>query len=1209
MKKLLLSALALCSSLLLSAQSGQQPTAYVVSNAHLDTQWNWDIQTTINEYIPKTVQQNLWLLDNYPGYIFNWEGGVKYAWIKEYDPVSYERVRQAIKTGRWHVSGASWDANDPNIPSVESSLRNILLGQEFYKKEFGIKSTDIFLPDCFGFSYTLPTVARHCGLIGFSTQKLAWRKYPFYGDRREPFSIGMWKGIDGSQLMAALDCGPYVYNFPEGDLTSDADLKARTDRGPEHTAYRYYGAGDTGGSPSIWSVMAVQDALDGKGKGLIKIISASSDQIFKNFMAAGKQFSLPVYDGELLMDVHATGCYTSQSAMKQMNRRNEQLADAAERASVMADWLGAMPYPAEALDQVWKRFLWHQFHDDLTGTSIPRAYEFSWNDEIIAQSQSADIMRSASGGVVSGMDTRVKGTPVVVYNPAAYLHTNLVQADVPMDKEPKGVAVLGPDGKAVPAQLVGYAGGKATILFAATVQPVSFSVYDVRPAGKSGRAAALSVSTNTIENSVYRIELNAAGDISSIVDKRYGKQLVKPGEAIGLALFNPNESSDWPAWEILKATMDAPGARLDSGVNITVTESGPLRATLMVVKKHGGVAAVQYISLTDGASDDRIDIVSEIDWESRNSLLKMEFPLAVANPSATYDLGLGHIERGNNTKTAYEVFAQHWADITSPDGSYGVSILNDCKYGWDKPADDMLRLTFFHAPHTVYRYSPQETMDFGRHRIACAIVGHQGGCIESGVVQKGEELNQPMISYVAEKHAGYMGREFSFISTTTPQIALKMMKLAENGESYVVRVYETAGKSVTDAGLVFAAPIEWAKELNGIEEVVADAAFKGNTLKVSATKFQPKTYAVRLRKPAKALAAPLSACIELPYNNNAISPDAFRPDSDADNSGNSYAAELIPGVITSAGVDFRMGRTGVNNVMRCKGDTIALPADKPYNKLYILAAATDRDRQAVFSVDGKPYRFDIPYYSDLYGQWGRKGMGEGFVKDGSLVHVGSHRHNPVGNEAYVFTYMYKLAIDLPKGALRLVLPDDSNITVFAITASVNSADMIEQAADPRVLPPQTKTIGYVSRDYSNLLEGQDVVELSNPRRVVLNGKPQRALDGNPETMWIDNNNDIPGAVKFIEIDMGAVRKFNTWKILHAGNDGDESVLRDFKLMVRNDRKGEWQTLVQVSGNSSSVTERRLDQVAEARYARLEISKGNARDNIKVAVREFQLYNR
>mgnify|MGYP000389850511 CR=1 FL=1 len=183
--------------------SGKKVKAYMVSDAHLDTQWNWDIQTTINEYVWNTISQNLFLLKKYPEYIFNFEGGVKYAWMKEYYPEQYEEMKKFIEEGRWHIAGSSWEASDVLVPSVEASIRNIMLGQTYYRQEFGKEGTDIFLPDCFGFGWTLPTIAAHCGLIGFSSQKLDWRNHPFYGKSKHPFTIGLWKGIDGKQVMLA----------------------------------------------------------------------------------------------------------------------------------------------------------------------------------------------------------------------------------------------------------------------------------------------------------------------------------------------------------------------------------------------------------------------------------------------------------------------------------------------------------------------------------------------------------------------------------------------------------------------------------------------------------------------------------------------------------------------------------------------------------------------------------------------------------------------------------------------------------------------------------------------------------------------------------------------------------------------------------------------------------------------------------------------
>lgn len=512
--------------------SGKKYKVYMVSNSHLDTQWRWDVKATIDDYLYNTAVQNLALLEKYPHYVFNFEGAVKYEWIKEYYPHLFERIRKFVADGRWNISGASFEANDPNMPSSESFIRNILLAQEFYKKEFGIKSKDMFLPDCFGFSQVMPTLGHHCGLIGFSTQKLSWRTEPLVGDSKTPFPIGLWEGVDGARIMVALEPGRYSWNeFPEGDLSANEELAESARKSPFGIAYRYYGnklangAGDHGGSALPRSIQLLEEGIT-NGKGPVQLVSATSSQLYEDYMPYGNHPELPVFVGEMPLDVHAPGCYTSQAEMKRYNRRNEQLADAAERSAVIADWMGAVPYPKEALNDAWKRFLWHQFHDDLTGTSIWEAYTYSWNDEFLAQGQFCDVILASAGAAASVMDTRAKGSPVLVYNPAAYSRRSLVEATVDLPAEAEGVAVYAPDGKAVPAQIVARDGARATVLFAAAMEPVSYAVYDVR-AGKAGKGKVLRASDNTLENRVYKVTLDANGDIASVIDKRNGRDLVE----------------------------------------------------------------------------------------------------------------------------------------------------------------------------------------------------------------------------------------------------------------------------------------------------------------------------------------------------------------------------------------------------------------------------------------------------------------------------------------------------------------------------------------------------------------------------------------------------------------------------------------------------------------------------------------------------------
>lgn len=1049
MKKTLLLLLCLLVSSGIFGQK-KEGTIYMVSNAHFDSQWNWDVQTSIDTYIRNTLTQNLYLLERYPNYVFNFEGGVKYNWMKEYYPMEYEKVKEYIKSGRWHISGASWDATDPNIPSPESFFRNILLGQQYYKSEFGTKSTDIFLPDCFGFGYTLPTIAAHCGLIGFSTQKLQWRTNAFHpNNSKVPFLIGVWEGVDGSRIAAAADARNYTAKYSNGDVSLDKEVIDIVSKSPNKKGVRYYGTGDVGGSPTIASVEAVEEGIVGKGP--VNVVSATSDQLFKEYLPLSEHPELPVYKGELLMDVHATGCYTSQGAMKLYNRRNEQLADAAERASVVAEWLGGAKYPQGKLNEAWKRFVWHQFHDDLTGTSIPKAYAFSWNDELISQSQFNDILTFASSEVARNMDTRVKGEAVVVFNSLGQRRKEIVYASVKMPVKPSGVDVYSAKGEKVNAQLLSWDKGVAQVAFAADMEPVSYSVYDVRK-GTSRASKSVKIGDNWVENSVYRVTLDKNGDIASIVDKRNGKELVASGKAMRLALFAENESYQWPAWEVLKKTVDGVPVPITENVKISIAEAGSVRATLKVERSYNDSKFVQYVSLTQGGADDRIDVKTDIDWRQTNALLKVEFPTAIDNPNATYDLGIGSVERGVNTKTAYEVYAQQWADITAKDKSYGVAISNDCKYGWDKPDNNTIRLTLLHTPKTDKRYMYQDRQDIGKHTVTYSIIGHNDDYVKSGIVRKAEAQNVPVYAYSSDKHAGSMGKSFSMLKVSSEDIDVKAFKRAENEDAYIVRVHETAGKDAKDVEIEFAAPIEHAMEVNGIEENIRPAVVRGNKLIVSTTAFKPKTYSVKLAPVVSEMKPLKSEMLDLKFNAQGYTSDAFREQAKFDADGNSYSFDLLPSSLMVEGVEFKFGKMGYNNIIKCDGDTIALPANNDYKTLYLLVASTDSDKKADFIVGANSYSRYIPYYSGFFGQWGWD-KNEGYIKDATLAYIGSHRHNfKSGNEPYVFTYMYKIALPVDAQTKTVILPKDKSIAVFAAALSQYSDDMFTPVAEYRSVP-------------------------------------------------------------------------------------------------------------------------------------------------------------
>lgn len=1191
--KLLVLAAGLFLSSAVMAQDAQEPkeqkTAYMVADAHLDTQWNWDIQTTIREYIPKTIRQNLHLLRNYPDYIFNFEGAIKYAWMKEYFPKEYDEVKKYVLNGRWHLTGTSWDATETIIAASESLFRNTLLGQQYFRDEYGLESTDFFLPDCFGFPYNYPSIAAHCGLIGFSSQKLQWRTNKFYDQKLEkyPYTVGIWEGIDGNRIMMA-HAFDYGKRYADIDLSNDEQLYKEMSQSTTGIGMRYYGTGDTGGSPNVPSVQSLEKGIAGNGP--VKIISSTSDQLYKDYLPFDKHPELPTFKGELYMDVHGVGCYTSQAAMKLYNRQNEHLADAAERSSIVAEWLGKRAYPRQTITEIWRSVLLHQFHDDLPGTSIPRAYEFSWNDELIDMSRYSDITKSAVSGVADLLNTQVAGTPVVFFNPDGFQQKTV--ADVVLGNMAASYTVTDPSGKKVASQVVTDTKGKKHLLVDATVPSTGFAVYSVKAGGKA--APQVSKDVNTVENSVYKLTFDKNGNLSSIVDKRYGKELVEQGKAIGMIVFTECKSEAWPAWEILKATVDGNYNVVNEAVSVKLVEDGALRKTVKVSKRYGESEIAQYVRLYEGNLADRIDFYNEIEWRSYNSLLKTEFPLTVSNPNATYDLGLGSVDRCNNEAHKYEVYSHEWTDLTDKSGDYGVTVINNCKYGWDKPADNNIRLSLLWSPEVGRNYAYQNRQDFGHHEFTYSIIGHKGALDKGLVFEQSTQLNSPIRAYETTKHAGELGKQYSFLNCDNKNVTIRAFKKAEASDEYVLRVYENSGSAQT-AKVNFVAPIAKAVEADGTEKTLGDAAYSGSSLNIDVKGFGVKTYKLTFGngRDVKEIA---TKSLELPWNKYCFSWNDFRAAGNFEG-GRSYAAELMPkDGLTVDGIHFTIQDLDHKTGYTCKGDTIQLPAG--YNKLYFLAASTRGDQTAKvsFLVPGKKnvvqnvgeQTVSVPYYSGFYGQWGHEGQVEGYVKDAQVAYVGTHRHVFDEDMPYDFTYMFKCGVDIPKGATSVVLPTNRQVVVFAATVA-NEAYTVNAASE-------MFTTGNIGNAYEAEMQKENILKKAtliddSGRHAPVDANAQNnnrmridvsnVVDGDIETMWFDRAK----GPHYVTFDLGETRDVTGWNLVSCGTEGRQFVLPNFSLQVRNSESEDWTTVDAVKDNKEKDLVRKVSPV-KAKYVRL-----------------------
>ena len=359
---------------------------YTVATSHLDTIWSWDFETTVSKYIYDTLVDNFALFKKYPSYIFSFEGSYRYELMEEYYPELFEEMKEYIKQGRWHVTGSAFENGDTNCPSPEALFRNILIGNSYFDEKFGKRSVDIYLPDCFGFGWALPSIMHHSNLKGFTTQKLAWGSA--YGI---PFDIGKWYGVDGNYVYAS--CNPHDYYYTltklrDWDFVTDK-LKENEKYGLDWT-YMFHGIGDRGGAPEEKTVKYVDDEIKKNDSSDIEVVAASADQIYRdieNDLPQAVKDKLPEWKTELVMQNHGVGGYTSRAIGKRWNTKCQELGDMAERAGVMASYFGASDYNESVLEKAWKRAIAHQFHDDTPGTSVQRAYRRSWNDYAMSINQ------------------------------------------------------------------------------------------------------------------------------------------------------------------------------------------------------------------------------------------------------------------------------------------------------------------------------------------------------------------------------------------------------------------------------------------------------------------------------------------------------------------------------------------------------------------------------------------------------------------------------------------------------------------------------------------------------------------------------------------------------------------------------------------------------------------------------------------------------
>jgi alpha-mannosidase len=813
LKKSALRANAILKPLLGMPAEASATNVAVHGHSHIDVAWLWPYAETKRK-CSRTFSSVMRMMEQYPEYIFSQSQAQLYEFTKENYPELYEEIKKRAKEGRWDVTGSMWVEADCNLCSGESLVRQILVGKNFYKDEFGIETDVLWLPDVFGYAAALPQILKKAGVDYFSTIKINWSQF-----NRFPYSTFYWKGIDGTRVLTHFPPTTDYNAYPEPKkLKQQIDMFAEKDRCD--WSLLSYGWGDGGGGPDRRHLEFLS-----RMKNLEGLPRCKQMKVSEFFHTIDGTPDLPEWSGELYLELHR-GTYTTQGHNKRYNRQAELLYRDAELLSSIAEPMG-LEYPRERLLKEWKRLLCNQFHDVIPGSSIHAVYEDTdaMYPEILEVGR--ETAWNALGMIAKSVDTSGDGTAVVIFNTLPWDRRDIAKAGTPGNGQ---YAIVDSAGKEVPSQQQGQ-----DILFTADVPSMGYSVYHIVERKPAVAKSDLKVSKRGMENRFYKITLDAKGVITSIIEKSTGREVLLRGQKGNALQLFEDKPNDFDAWDI-DFFYDDKWEDITDLQSIEVVEQGPISAAVEMTRKFGKSALKQKMIIY--ADCPRIDFETWVDWHEDHKCLKAAFPVDVNASKARYEIQFGNVERPTHTNTTwdlakFEVAAHRWADISEQD--FGVSLMNDCKYGHHTKGTTM-RLTLLRSPK-----DPDPVADMGEHVFTYSLMPHAGDYIQAQTVRRGYELNVPLIAMCVKPSKGSLPKSNSFFSVDAENVILETVKKAEKEEATIVRLYECHNRRAK-ATLKIGVPFKKVYECDLMERTTGSIASKDGAITFDMKPFEIRTF-------------------------------------------------------------------------------------------------------------------------------------------------------------------------------------------------------------------------------------------------------------------------------------------------------------------------------------------------------------------------------
>ena len=798
------------------SQKAKEFKVHLVAHAHIDMNWLWPWKDTLDT-IKETFSTMAKMMNKYPDFCFSQSQAVTYRAAEQEYPELFEKIKKHVKRGNWDITASMWTEADLNMAGTEALVRQFIEAKRYVKEKFGFEPKVCWEPDTFGHIWTLPQVASKAGL-----------KYYYFMRCGKGHPIFWWQSPDGTRVLAFTS----VYDnsvTPKNIVDVAIDLYSRYRL---KTSMFVYGVGDHGGGATIEDVEATHKIQ--KKEVLPALAFSSAHSFFEEVERQPTIKALPVINDELQFTFD--GCYTTHGDIKHYNRLCERLLVDAERFAALSG-----KYPRDSLRKAWLNMLFNQFHDILDGSGAPEGYVLPVKLAEEAVSIADDVLKDSLRTLAERIKFSRNGIPIVVFNSLSWDRTDLVKIRVPKRAIPRNPIVISADTQEKsPVQI---AGDEA--LFLAKVPSTGYRVYYLAEGSEAADPRRLATSENTVENEFFKLEVEKnSGTITSLYDKASDRFIFKKDRYRSTApvfsnllqvLFElPHDMSAWIIGEISRIE------NIIRGAEVELDESGPVRASFKVVHNYGKSKITQRIALLRGVP--RVDFETVIDWrevsndQTEAPMLKVSFTPILADSRATFEIPFGYVERvADGTETP----ALRWVDLS--DREYGLSLLNDSKYGFDVKGNTV-RMTLVRTS-----YSPDPKPDQRVHKIRYSVFPHRGSWKKALTFRKGYELNHPLEVVLVARSYRSEGAEpevASFIQVKPSNVVVSCVKLAEESDDYIIRIYDASGEG-GKAEILFSFRIKEAYETDLMEKKLALLKIQGNKLKLSLRPFDIRTVQIK----------------------------------------------------------------------------------------------------------------------------------------------------------------------------------------------------------------------------------------------------------------------------------------------------------------------------------------------------------------------------